>query len=277
MGETKMVHFLGDIPGLAEELIRKMILNNSKCSITGRWFKQVKSLLATELEFIEQQPVLFDAELVSHHDIVLYFQFSSGGSSVVEEINFGCDVILITDKLVETEHSSDDVKVIQLQDMISYSSIESISNEQLDHYLQGCLSNKGYSKFTSEKFWWVSQQDVAACLEKLVANELDIPNQLFLCGRRGWTGQDTFQQLEMLYQRTKAGASGRFETNHLAPKPVINPVLQDVSSVKQAMRPDLSAINEALVAIDGEGWRPITPLRTSLMHYLAAKEANYSV
>ena len=87
----------------------------------------------------------------------------------------------------------------------------------------------------------------------------------------------SYQQLLLLYQRTIAGSSGNFEATHLEQKPVINPVLEDISQINKSSRPDLSIINEALREIDGDGWRPLTPLRTSLMQYLATKDFDYSV
>ena len=127
------------------------------------------------------------------------------------------------------------------------------------------------------KHWWVSQQDVAAGLARLLSDVTILPPISHLCGRRGWTKQETYQQLLLLYQRTMAGSSGNFETIHLEQKPVISPVLEDISQINKSSRPDLSIINEALREIDGDGWRPLTPLRTSLMQYLATKDFDQSV
>ena len=75
----------------------------------------------------------------------------------------------------------------------------------------------------------------------------------------------------MLYQRTIAGQSGEFTTSHLtaasSPKIAVVPIDQ----VGQLNRPNLKPLHDSLVDSDGGGWRPMTPIRTGLMHFLIGK------
>ena len=82
----------------------------------------------------------------------------------------------------------------------------------------------------------------------------------------------------MLYQRTAAGQSGSFGVSELSAPPSPNIELQPLmvsDSVpmtleeNRAQRPDLSSIHDALHAADGDGWRPLVPVRTAMMHCLA--------
>lgn len=73
-----------------------------------------------------------------------------------------------------------------------------------------------------------------------------------------------------LARRAQAGQTGRFEVDHLVAKGV--PSVKAVSveaAANRHERPDLGAIHRFLKNVDGEGWRPKTPLRQSLMFVLA--------
>ena len=181
-------------------------------------------------------------------------------------------MILLVNEETNADFEQMNLKIIHLHDMIAYSSIADLDNN-LDELLQLCQSNTSVEfSLSSKKFWWVSQQDVATGLGRLIDNVALLPAKLDLCGRRGWTENETFQQLKMLYNRTIAGSSGQFQINHLEPKPVIEATLAKASEIRPSTRPDLSIINDILLQINGEGWRPLIPLRTSLMHYLATKD-----
>ena len=81
---------------------------------------------------------------------------------------------------------------------------------------------------------------------------------------------DTFQQFSMLYHRTIAGTTGEFDVKHLTSSPIIPEGVVSVENASNSKRPDLSVIHGLITRSGGEGWRPLTPLRTSLMQYLAA-------
>ena len=215
MSKPRVVHFLGELLGVGEDLIHKLVCNNIKCSIVDNWYDLLISKMSTELEVFSERPILFNPDLVDSNDMLLYFALH--GQTV--------DFDIPSDK----------------------------------------------------KHWWVSQQDVAACLLRLIDYTRPLPQFIHICGRRGWTNQETFEQLELLYNRTIAGSSGQFQTSHLESKPVIHPTVAKGSQITPSTRPDLSIINELLIDIDGEGWRPLIPLRTTLMHYLATKDLDYRV
>ena len=272
MSKPRMVHFLGDLPGLGEELIHKLVCNNVVCSIVKEWYNPIITNIATELEIFNATPLLFDSNNINSNDVLLYFALNDDKLDLVQISNFSCNVILIVSEEIYADNEQICLKIIRIHDMIAYSSIADLDNN-LDELLQHCQSNTSVDfTLSSKKHWWVSQQDVAMGLVRLIDNVSLLPAKLDLCGRRGWTESETFQQLELLYKRTMAASSGQFQTDHLEPKPVIEATLAKASEITPSTRPDLSAINEALQQVDGEGWRPLIPLRTSLMHYLATKD-----
>ena len=273
MSKPRVVHFLGEILGVGEDLIHKLVCNNTKCSIVDNWYDLLISQMSTELEIFSEKPLLFNPDLVYSNDVLLYFALNEQTVDLDTLAGIDCDVILLLDGNSRIDVQGRSLNLIYLHDLISFSEVESTANEKLDQLFDLCSSySREFNLPSGEKHWWVSQQDVAAGLFRLINYTRPLPQLIHICGRRGWTNQETFEQLELLYNRTIAGSSGQFQTSHLESKPVIHPTVAKVSQITQSTRPDLSIINELLIDIDGEGWRPLTPLRTSLMHYLATKD-----
>ena len=272
MSKPRAVHFHGELPGLGEELLHKLICNNISCSIVDNWYEVLLSNMSTELEIFTAKPFLFDVSLVNSNDVLLYFALNEQVIDFDLLSSIGCEVLLLVDGESPVDIEEDSVKLIYVHDMIFYSTISKSSNLTLDELLKFCKSGDGdFNLQSDKKYWWVSQQDVATCLVRLIDNLDLISSRIDICGRRGWTSQATFQQLELLYNRTIAGSSGQFQATHLESKPVIEPTLAKASQITPSTRPNLSNINQVLQQINGEGWRPLIPLRTSLMHYLATK------
>ena len=273
MAKPSCVHFLGDIPGLGEDLLQKLIYQNVQCSIAIEWYEKIISNLSTELEFFVNKPALYDDEVIQAQDIVIFFAFNRNEIDMFIFSKFPCEVLVVTNDNTVLVPKQEKIRLVRVYDMILCTTITEASNGILDEYLSICkLDEESPQLVEDSKPWWVSQQDVAVGIARLLNDVTIIPPISHLCGRRGWTKQETYQQLFLLYQRTIAGSSGKFETIHLEQTPVISPVLEDISQINKPSRPDLSIINEALREIDGDGWRPLTPLRTSLMQYLATKD-----
>lgn len=273
MSKPRVVHFLGELLGVGEDLIHKLVCNNIKCSIVDNWYDLLISKMSTELEVFSERPILFNPDLVDSNDMLLYFALHGQTVDFDTLAGIDCDVILLLDGNSRIDVQVTSLNIIYIHDLISFSEVESIANEKLDQLFDLCISNsRDFNLPSDEKHWWVSQQDVAAGLFRLIDYTRPLPQLIHICGRRGWTNQETFEQLELLYNRTIAGSSGQFQTSHLESKPVIHPTVAKVSQITPSTRPDLSIINELLIDVDGEGWRPLTPLRTSLMHYLATKD-----
>ena len=273
MSRPRVVHFLGELPGIGEDFIHKLVCNNVRCSIVDTWYDLIISKMSTELEIFSERPILFNPDLVYSNDVLLYFALHEQTVDFDALAGMDCNVILLLDGNSRIDVQGISLNLIYVHDLISFSEVESIANKKLDELLNICISNsKDFNSLSDKKHWWVSQQDVAAGLLRLIDYTRPLPQLIHICGRRGWTNQETFEQLELLYNRTIAGSSGQFQTSHLESKPVIHPTVAKVSQITTSTRPDLSIINELLIDIDGEGWRPLTPLRTSLMHYLATKD-----
>ncbi len=276
MAKGVTVHFLGELNGLAEELLLKLVLNNESCSIDKQSHAWMTSRISTELEFVDYAPQVFKESRVESNDITLLFDFNSNGLVNKYLNSLKGSKIVITNSETTQVLSNGDLKMIIINDMIHYTDEYNLNNK-LDWLYSCCVSGKPIESEVDKKYWWVSQQDVASCLYRLIGSPESIPAFLHICGRRGWPISETFDQLKLLFERTIAGATGQFNPTSLEHKPVITQTLTKVDDVINSSRPDLSLLDDTLRIIDGQRWRPIVPLRTSLMHYLAMKGISHSV
>ena len=120
-----------------------------------------------------------------------------------------------------------------------------------------------------ETFHWCDLNDVTAAIAVMLRHPLE-DGTYHVSGRRGWTTDETWQEFDALVQRTLAGRTGAFGTEHLTARGV--PAVQAVALVDgkpEQSRPDLEPFHTYLSEANGEGWRPKTPLRQSLMMVIA--------
>ena len=120
-----------------------------------------------------------------------------------------------------------------------------------------------------QHFHWCDLSDVAAAVAGLLKHPCK-DGTYHMSGRRAWTMGETWQEFDALFQRTIAGQTGKFGTEHLEAKGV--PSVEAVpirDGETERVRPDLGPLHGALTDANGEGWRPKTPLRQSLMMVIA--------
>ena len=120
-----------------------------------------------------------------------------------------------------------------------------------------------------QTFHWCDLNDVTAAIAVMLRHPSE-DGTYHVSGRRGWTADETWQEFDALVQRTLAGRTGAFSTEHLTARGV--PAVQAVALADekpQQSRPDLEPFHTYLIEANGEGWRPKTPLRQSLMMVIA--------
>ncbi len=120
-----------------------------------------------------------------------------------------------------------------------------------------------------QHFHWCDLSDVTAAVSDLLQHPCE-DGTYHMSGRRAWTMDETWQEFDALIQRTVAGQTGKFGTEHLEARgvPVVEPIpIRDGQNKR--VRPDLGPLHVALTDANGEGWRPRTPLRQSLMMVIA--------
>ena len=199
MAKPSCVHFLGDIPGLGEDLLQKLIHQNVQCSIAIEWYEKIISNLSTELEFFVNKPVLYDDKVIQDQDIVIFFAFNRNEIDLFTFSKLPCEVLVVTNDNRVLVTKQEKIRLVRVYDMILCTTITEVTNDILDEYLSICKLDEENPKLIEDsKHWWVSQQDVAVGLARLLSNVAILPPISHLCGRRGWTKQETYQQLLLL-------------------------------------------------------------------------------
>jgi len=122
-----------------------------------------------------------------------------------------------------------------------------------------------------ESHYWVAESDVVDALVRIALHQPELPNHIDIAGRRRWSTQQTHHEMQMLYNRTRAGSTGQFTATMLdqPASPTIEVV--PINAAHQSMRPSLGPIHDVLEQCDGQGWQPTSPLRSAMMVYLAGK------
>jgi len=126
---------------------------------------------------------------------------------------------------------------------------------------------QGESTFSDNVNWWLAEADAASAIAR-ICRAKKLCDAIELCGRRSWKEIDTFSEFSNLWQRTVMGQSGNFTPQILSHKPISGMDAIPITE-ESATRPKLDATHSLLNEIDGEGWRPLTPLRTALMTLIA--------
>ena len=156
---------------------------------------------------------------------------------------------------------------IMLHDVLPSGANSGLVNEELE----AIWSTIEQSNEADGSHYWVAESDVVDALTRIALHQPQLPQSLDIAGRRRWSIQQTHHELQMLYNRTKAGSTGQFTASLLdqpaSPKISVVPV----SATQASTRPSLGPLHDVLVECDGHGWQPTSPLRTAMMVYLAGK------
>ncbi|MEL0331577.1 MAG: hypothetical protein VW982_05115 [Candidatus Poseidoniales archaeon] len=124
--------------------------------------------------------------------------------------------------------------------------------------------------------YWCDRSDIAHGIVELLKGT-PAPGVYNLAGRRAWSIEDTHAEFSPLLQRTSAGRSGEFSIEHLVATGIPTVKVVELDTTGQAdKRPSLRNIHAFLEASTGEGWRPKTPLRQSLMFTIAMLESDHA-
>jgi hypothetical protein len=275
MEPISIIHLTGELEGLGDDFVAKLIHDEFNVTVEKDQLDRMTNKLEVELAHLSVDLKVAKLADISPNDIVIHFSQNHEASDLFVEIADLCSSILVTTGLNSQPKNLEFIDtIIDVIDLIPSADCQHFQSNNLDQMLQLCYTmGTGVSQSDlPARYWWLSQQDAVTGLVGIVKCSSLPKGVVPMCGRREWSLSDTFDQLSMLYQRTLAGASGQFSLEHLQPSPVIGAAgVQKVADVMAGKRPDLSSLHDVMLESSEEGWRPLVPLRTSLMYYLAAK------
>jgi nucleoside-diphosphate-sugar epimerase len=161
--------------------------------------------------------------------------------------NNGRLVITIHDLIIPTGHSKWSPKDI-------YLFVEQIKNNEIN------IIDK------SKIHYLVHIRDAIEAISMIVLsnNFHDSRGTMNICGRRAWSNESIFNEIKMLWTRFH----NSIHYTHTESLSKIPSIISE-NNRKNRERPNLDSLNKELIRAGGDGWHPLTPLRTGLMELLA--------
>lgn len=275
MVEIACIHLRGNLDSLGHSIIQRLLRGSIDIVVPSESHESLEKLFSTELEFSQSQILSSKNCPISpgHRVLLLGFEnyLSSFDDSKIGVGVDGAEVILVTPVRLDVEFDLSEIDGhFIVHDMIPSVSSVLWNNPYLDDMIQSLI--EGYD-FDSKGHvgWWVAELDIADAISRLMLSNHSSPKEVNFAGRRSWKSNQVFEELQILYKRTIAGQSGSFTTEHLTSPSTPEIELLPGEMSEHNKRPSLSTLHDSLILADGEGWRPMTPLRTSLMHFLIGK------
>ena len=157
--------------------------------------------------------------------------------------------------------------VISIYDLLIPEGKNKWGSDILFEWLENIKKNNNKPLNVDAIHYWVHIRDaIEAILVLLLSEESSIiKGKLNLSGRRAWSNDSVFEELEMLLLRYTNSINYSHTIESLSKIP--NPVKENRGYLRE--RPDLNLLNKELLRAGGDGWHPLTPLRTGLMELLA--------
>ncbi|MBT60177.1 MAG: hypothetical protein CMA63_01310 [Euryarchaeota archaeon] len=282
MARTPVIHLRGLQASLCRTTIERLVRTDATIVIPERYIHDERLRYADELAFGECQLLSSNAVTIeSGHRILLFgtgpFNEDRDGDGAFALD--GIEVVLVVPGhgLFEADGEWID-STVSVYDLLAQSHDSVWDRPVLSQWLSSIQANSPAQLGPTDQYWWVSDIDVADALVRILMSDEAFPPTLKISGRRQWSGTQTIEELEMLFSRTQAGMSGQFSVEHLTSAPVPHIELQSLIVTDQPpmsveenalVRPDLAPLHDVLARADGDGWRPLVPIRTALMHHLA--------
>ncbi|MDA8790308.1 hypothetical protein N9N05_00410 [bacterium] len=282
MAHRPIVHLRGEPSSLMFGLVERLLRSATDLVLDTPLHDMVVVRYANDLAFGEAAIFTPEAKPLSFgHRLVMvgFGPFTTEGEGQGGLDVDGVELILVTPAEHIAEVSFDWVDAhVEVHDLIPMHSGGGWMPPVLTRWFEALVAGQATELLAGPEHWWVGEVDVADALGRLLISEQAFPEICKMSGRRSWGEDQTLEEFQMLYRRTSAGQSGSFGIEELtaAPTPKIELQTLMVSDslpltveANRHQRPDLSAIHDALHAADGDGWRPLVPVRTALMHCLA--------
>ncbi len=269
-----VVHLRGSDSCLGRSLISRLIRADVKIVIPDVDYQWVEQMFSTELKYSNSQLFKSEATAIAqgHRMILLglgpYLSDTEQSSIGVD----GSETILITPgfEKIDVDTSEIDAHLI-ISHMIPTACDDSWCCPVIENWYNAITNNQTIASDSRPRHWWVSEMDIADSIVRILVSDQPFPSNANISGRRAWSDDQTVEEMKLLFSRTMAGKSGTFSAQHLTTpaSPIIE--VEAISKVddNEHPRPDLESIHQVLVACDGDGWRPLMPIRSALMMFLA--------
>jgi len=190
-------------------------------------------------------------------------------SSIVmaNEVDFAHDCtqvyVINTENPIENLHES--AVYFSIKDLLMFDKNSELSRDILS------WASDDFRKMDDRARYWLSPRDASDAIVSCIGLGVEqLPQHISVCGRRGWTMEQTYSEFKSLYHRWKQGQSGQFQSEDLLITEL--PIRIQPFTGSMHSRPNLQPLHSLLLNVRADGWRPYVPLRTMLMEVIASIE-----
>mgnify|MGYP006204495619 FL=1 len=281
MRQAPVIHLRGLDSSIGSALVERIFRTNAHLVVPRAHFQEISKRYATELEFGDcELHSAEDISFASGHRLMLIglgpFDEASDGENGFEVD--GLEIILATPAHLGIEVDTEWLdSLILVHDLLPRVKDTTWDSPLFSQWMAQLNAHTPPVPVDGTEHWWVSDIDVADAFVRMLIGDEPFPSLIKVSGRRAWSQEQTIEELSLLHARTLAGRTGHFGVEHLtaAPTPtievkslIVNPSTPLSMQENSQQRPDLSPLHDVLHRIDGDGWRPLVPIRTALMHAL---------
>ena len=281
MRKAPIIHLRGVDSSIGQAFIERILRTDAHLVVPKKHHQKISLHYATELEYGEGEIHPSDEVPLSQGHRLMLIGLGPFDEESDGEIGFevdGLEVILMTPAHYGFEVDTEWLDChIAIHDVLPRIADSIWSSALFVEWIDQLRASKTPNPKGDTRHWWVSDIDVADAFVRILMSDEPFPSELKVSGRRAWEQSQTLEELSLLFARTMAGRTGDFGVEHLtaAPTPTIEvkslaaPSTVPLSIEENAqLRPDLSPLHDLLFRVDGDGWRPLVPIRTALMHSL---------
>ncbi|MEK9697505.1 MAG: hypothetical protein VW270_17200 [Candidatus Poseidoniales archaeon] len=170
---------------------------------------------------------------------------------------------IITENPIENLHQN--VVYFYIKDLLMYDKNSEISREILSWVKDGIRISDDIVRY------WLSPRDASDAIVSCIGLDINqLPHHISVCGRRGWTLEQTYSEFKTLHHRWMQGKSGQYKQEDLLVNEL--PIRIQPFTGSMPSRPNLQPLHTLLLNVRSDGWRPYVPLRTMLMEVIASIE-----
>ena len=186
----------------------------------------------------------------------------SDGAEVTVSLGEGAsgDIAVVPD---DSQPGKSDL-VVRVHDLLVPEGAQGWGSQAIHQWADWVMDGAEGEPNSDDPRHWVHVRDVTDALAILILSKETASGTLDLCGRRPWTREAIITEMSLLWGRFTDAVQHTHTISSLTGSN--SPVSSEET---QVTRPDLGPLHDALLRAGGDGWRPVVPMRVSLMEVLA--------
>mgnify|MGYP001169062641 FL=1 len=157
--------------------------------------------------------------------------------------------------------------IVRVHDLLVPEGAEDWGSQTIHEWADWVMDGAKGEPSSDEPRHWVHVRDATDALAILILSDHKSLGTIDMCGRRAWSRESIITEMSLLWGRFTDSLQHTHTISSLTGSP--SPVSSNNTPV---VRPDLGPLHDMLLRAGGDGWRPLVPLRVSLMEVLAHRD-----